>query len=61
MKYVYQLPGLVDSEDDAVGLEKKLPEVLFQVLSFPERRHNAREIAPTCLSDRRVLEATARH
>src|SRR6266404_227653 len=29
MKYVYRLPSLVDSEDDAVGLEDKLPEILF--------------------------------
>ena len=38
MKYVYHLPGLVDSEDDAVGLEDKLPEILFKVLSFPRER-----------------------
>ena len=38
MKYVYRLPSLVDSEDDAVGLEDKLPEILFKVLPFPGER-----------------------
>jgi hypothetical protein len=32
---IYRLPSPVDSEDDSVRLEKKLPKALLQVLSFP--------------------------
>jgi hypothetical protein len=31
---IYRLPTLIDSEDDSVRLENKLPKALLQVLSF---------------------------
>jgi hypothetical protein len=35
MQDIYRLPSLIDSEGDSVRLEKKLPKVLLQVLTFP--------------------------